>query len=366
MTVSRALATALLAGGLGLGAAHAQSFPDHVIKVIVPFTPGSPVDAAARVITQHVQTRLGQSMVVENRPGGGTTLGIKAVMAAPPDGYTILFIGPNLVYTPVLYPSLNFDPEKSLTPVAGPVVTWSHVMVVAPAVPARTLQELVAHMKANPGKLTFGYGLATTPHILAETFRQATGADFAGVPYRGGEQARADLLGGRIDINMAPTSNLLAIIQDGRARPLAFTGPKRSPDLPDVPTMRESGYPTVGYDPDVFTAIESAYRDFAALCQLLKLDLPYVGLLGPRKRREQLLSAVLDEGISIAAKIFAPAGLDLGAETPEELALALVSEIQATFAGGSAEALRDRKAPIHGWNLIRPPVPVETCPASAP
>jgi tripartite-type tricarboxylate transporter receptor subunit TctC len=252
MTVSRALATALLAGGLGLAAAHAQSFPDHVIKVIVPFTPGSPVDAAARVITQHVQTRLGQSMVVENRPGGGTTLGIKAVMAAPPDGYTLLFIGPNLAYTPVLYPSLNFDPERSLAPVAGPVVTWSHVMVVAPAVPARTIAELVAHMKANPGKLTFGYGLATTPHILAETFRQATGADFAGVPYRGGEQARADLLGGRIDINMAPTSNLLAIIQDGRARPLAFTGPKRSPDLPDVPTMRESGYPTVGYDPDVW------------------------------------------------------------------------------------------------------------------
>ena len=125
-------------------------------------------------------------------------------------------------------------------------------MVVAPAVPARTVRELVAHIKANPGKLTFGYGLATTPHILAETFRQATGADFAGIPYRGGEQARADLLGGRIDINMAPTANLLALIQDGKARPLAFTGPKRSADLPDVPTMIESGYPEVGYNPDVW------------------------------------------------------------------------------------------------------------------
>jgi xanthine/CO dehydrogenase XdhC/CoxF family maturation factor len=107
-------------------------------------------------------------------------------------------------------------------------------------------------------------------------------------------------------------------------------------------------------------------RDFAALCQLLKLDLLYVGLLGPRKRREQLLNAVLDEGISIAAEVFAPAGLDLGAETPEELALALVSEIQATFAAASAESLRDRKAPIHGWNVIAPPIPVEACPASAP
>jgi xanthine dehydrogenase accessory factor len=104
-------------------------------------------------------------------------------------------------------------------------------------------------------------------------------------------------------------------------------------------------------------------RDFAALCHLLKLDLPYVGLLGPRKRRDQLLSAVLDEGIAIDAEVFAPAGLDLGAETPEELALALVAEIQAVFAGASVESLRDRKAPIHGWNIVRRPV--EACATSA-
>jgi xanthine dehydrogenase accessory factor len=107
-------------------------------------------------------------------------------------------------------------------------------------------------------------------------------------------------------------------------------------------------------------------RDFAALCQLLKLDLAYVGLLGPRKRRDQLLNAVLDEGIAIDAEVFGPAGLDLGAETPEELALALVSEIQAVFSGASAESLRDRKAPIHGWNIVRQPAPVaaEECPTS--
>lgn len=105
-------------------------------------------------------------------------------------------------------------------------------------------------------------------------------------------------------------------------------------------------------------------RDFAALCQLLKLDLPYVGLLGPRKRREQLLNAVLDEGISIAAEVFAPAGLDLGAETPEELALALVAEIQTTFAGGSGEPLRKRKTPIHGWNIVGSSTSVESCPSA--
>ncbi len=109
-------------------------------------------------------------------------------------------------------------------------------------------------------------------------------------------------------------------------------------------------------------------RDFAALCQLLKLDLPYVGLLGPRRRRDQLLNAVLDEGIAIDAEVFAPAGLDLGAETPEELALSLVAEIQATFAGASTEALRDRKAPIHGWNIIghSAPAPLKECAVSAP
>jgi tripartite-type tricarboxylate transporter receptor subunit TctC len=249
--VHRILFTMIIGLGLGLSPAAAQNYPDHVIKVIVPFVPGSPVDAAARVITQHIQNRLGQNMVIENKPGGGTTIGTKAVMATPADGYTLLFIGPNLAYTPVLYPSMNFDPLKSLTPVAS-VVSYSHVMVVAPAVPAKTVKELVGHIKANPGKVTFGYGLATTPHMLAETFRRVAGADFAGIPYRGGEQARADLLGGRIDINMAPISNLIAIIQDGRARPIAYTGLKRSPDLPDVPTMTEAGYPEVGYHPDVW------------------------------------------------------------------------------------------------------------------
>ncbi len=123
MVLRRLVAASLLTFGLGLGwgAASAQVYPDRLIKVIVPFVPGSPVDAAARVITQYIQTRLGQSMVIENKPGGGTTIGLKAVMAAPADGYTLLFIGPNLVYTPVLYPSMNFDPFRSLAPVASVV-----------------------------------------------------------------------------------------------------------------------------------------------------------------------------------------------------------------------------------------------------
>jgi tripartite-type tricarboxylate transporter receptor subunit TctC len=310
MRFRRPIAAALLFLGLGfIRAAHAETYPDRVIKVIVPFVPGSPVDAAARVITQHIQARIGQSMVIENKPGGGTTIGLKAVMAAPPDGYTLLFIGPNLVYTPVLYPSMNFDPFKSLTPVAS-VVTWSHVMVVAPQVPVRTVGELVAHMKAHPGKVTFGYGLATTPHILSETFRQVTGTDFAGIPYRGGEQARADLLGGRIDINMAPTANLLALIQDGKARPLAFTGPKRSPDLPNVPTMAESGYPEVGYNPDVWLGF-----------------LAPIGTPDPIVRR---LNAAVGEALASAEMkpVLGKLGFEPMATTPEQFAAFVAVELK--------------------------------------
>jgi tripartite-type tricarboxylate transporter receptor subunit TctC len=248
------LAAVLLTAFATLGPAHAQTYPEQTIKVIVPFVPGGPVDALARVVVQHLQTRLGQNVIIENRSGGGTTIGAKAVASAAPDGYTLLFIGPNLTYYPVLFPNLDFDPAKALTPVAT-IVTWSHVMAIAPSVPAKTVAELVSYAKANPGKLAFGYGLATMPHILGESFIKATGLDIVRVPYRGGEGARADLLGGRIHINIAPVPQLVPLVRAGKIRPLAYTGAKRSPDLPDVPTMIESGYPQVGYHPDVWMGI---------------------------------------------------------------------------------------------------------------
>jgi tripartite-type tricarboxylate transporter receptor subunit TctC len=254
MKAPRILSAAIALLAIALGAARAQDYPTQTIKVIVPFVPGGPVDALARVVTPHLQSRLGQNVIIENRSGGGTTIGAKSVATAPPDGYTLLFVGPNLAYYPVLFPNLDFDPAKSLLPVAT-VVTWSHVFGIAPSVPAKTVQELVAHAKANPGKLAFGYGLATMPHILGETFAQQAGIDIVRVPYRGGEGARADLLGGRIHINVAPVPQMMPLIRDGRIRPIAYTGPKRSPDLPDVPTMTESGYPKVGFNPDVWMGI---------------------------------------------------------------------------------------------------------------
>jgi tripartite-type tricarboxylate transporter receptor subunit TctC len=254
--VSRAVVIATLAAlsclpSLALGQAP---YPSQVIKLVVPSAAGSPTDVVARVVGQALQSRIGQSVIVENRPGAGQTTGTKFVATAAPDGYTLLFGGDVLGYFPVTYPNFNFDPVKSLTPVAT-AVTWSHVLVVAPSVPAKTIPELVAYAKSNPGKLIFGLRYGTTPHILADAFRRATGADILFVPYTSGEQARADLLGGRVHLNFAPAANLLALIDDGKARPLAYTGAARSPLLPEVPTMSESGLPQVGFNPDVWLGI---------------------------------------------------------------------------------------------------------------
>lgn len=249
-----AAALALVFCGAGTGLSIAQTYPTRPIKLVVALTPGSPVDSAARVLAQVLQPRLGQGVVIENRPGAGTSIGAKAVAGSDPDGYTLLMIGTNIAYYPVLYPNLDFDPAKSLVPVAT-VASWSHGFVISPDVPARTVAELVAHAKANPSKLVFGYGLGTTPHILGATFREVTGVDITFLPYRGGEQARMDLLGGRVHINIAPVSGLLPLIQEGKMRPIAVTGATRHTDLPDVPTMRESGLPQVGYDPDTWVGI---------------------------------------------------------------------------------------------------------------
>jgi tripartite-type tricarboxylate transporter receptor subunit TctC len=246
---------ALIALGLTLALLNASTaqtdYPSKSIKVIVPFPAGGPPDAIARVVAQQLHGRLGQPVIIENRPGAGTTIGTKAAAAANPDGYTLLFTGNSLCFFPVLYPKLDFDPGKSLAPV-GTVVTYSHVMAIAPNVPAKSVSELIAYAKANPGKLIFGYGPGTPPHILGSVFKQATGTEIAFVPYRGGDQARADLLGGRIHITFAPVATLLPLIREGKVHPLAFTGSKRSSDLPDVPTMRESGLPEVSFNPDAW------------------------------------------------------------------------------------------------------------------
>ncbi len=136
----------------------------------------------------------------------------------------MLLTGTPLVFLPTMYPNAGGEVVKDLVPIASFLI-WSHVIVVVPEMPAKTLPELVAYAKANPGKLVWGYGLGSTPHILGESLKQATGIDIASIPYRGGDQARADLLGGRVQMNIAPLAAMLPLIQEGKVRPLAFTGP---------------------------------------------------------------------------------------------------------------------------------------------
>jgi tripartite-type tricarboxylate transporter receptor subunit TctC len=229
-------------GGLALVPAAAQTFPSKPVKMIVPYTPGSPVDVLARVVTQHAGTKLGQTIIIDNRPGAGTTIGTKMAADAPPDGYTLMIAATSFIIAASLYPKLDYDPVKSFAPVAM-LALAPQTLVIAPAVPAKTVPEFVDYAKANPGKLNFGFGLATLPQILGETFKSVTGTDIASIPYKGGAQAITDMLGGRIDMNFGTLATLLPLIQQGKVRALAVTTETRAKDLPDVPTMTESGLP---------------------------------------------------------------------------------------------------------------------------
>ena len=242
--------------GFASSSAHAQPYPDKPIRVIVPLVAGSPIVSVARIVLNQASARLGQPIVIDARPGGGTTIGLKAAASAAPDGYTLFMYGQNIAYVQDLYPDLGVDPLKAFVPVAN-LMNFSHVLVVGSQVPAKTLSEFVALAKANPGKLNFGAGLGTMPYIVGQYFINVAGVDIVSVPYRGGEQVRPDILGGRVHMNTAPVASVLPLITEGKLRPLAYTGAKRHPLLPDVPTMIESGYPQVGWQPDVWQALFS-------------------------------------------------------------------------------------------------------------
>jgi tripartite-type tricarboxylate transporter receptor subunit TctC len=227
------------------GQASAQTYPDRPIRIVVPFTAGSPNDVVARVISQPLSVRLGQPVVVENRPGGGTLIGIRSVLSAERDGYTLLqSSSPTVFLNSLVNENTNFDPFKDIVPIST-IGSTALVMVVTPDVPAKSLNELVAYSKANPEKLSIGYGRGTLPNLSSELLKWATKAELASIPYRGGAQVVADMLGGRIQINLGSPATLLPLIRDGRLRAVAVTSPNRMIDLPDVPTMKESGHPDV-------------------------------------------------------------------------------------------------------------------------
>jgi tripartite-type tricarboxylate transporter receptor subunit TctC len=235
------LAAAGLAVGIA-GPAFAQAYPNKLIKLVLPYTPGSPNDVIARLIAPALSQRLGQNIIIENRPGGGGSIGTKAVATAEPDGYTLLFASSISHIISGLYASGGYDPLKDFVPVS-PLAGNSWVMVVPPSVPANNLKEFIAHAKANPGKLNFGFGQGTAPHLVGEWVKAAAGIDLASIPYKGGAQAITDMLGGRIHMNLGTTATLVPLIRDKKIKGLVVLSRERNPALPDVPTTAESGYP---------------------------------------------------------------------------------------------------------------------------
>jgi tripartite-type tricarboxylate transporter receptor subunit TctC len=239
-----ALAAACLAFG-GALPAQAQSYPDKPVKLILPYTAGSPNDVLARLIAPQLSARLGQPVIVDNRPGGGTTTGVNAVLNAEPDGHTLLFTNsPTHLIAPVVTTTPTYDPLKDFVPIAT-LAAASNVIVIGNDVPAKTVQEFVAYAKANPGKLNFGFGQGTLPQLVGEMFKTAAGIEITNVPYKGGAQAVPDLLGGRIQMNIGNASTLLPLHRAGQLRMIGYTGTARSAEMPEIPTMAESGYPDV-------------------------------------------------------------------------------------------------------------------------
>jgi tripartite-type tricarboxylate transporter receptor subunit TctC len=227
------------------GPARAQTFPDRPIKIIAPFTPGSPNDVVARLIAPLMASKLGQSVVIENRPGGGTAIGVKTAMTAEPDGYTLLVSNsPTHFIAPLVNKSFSYDPLRDFVPVAT-IASGGLMLVIAPQVPARTVQEFIAHAKANPGRLNFGFGQGTLPQLVGEMFKLAAGVEIANIPYKGGAQAIPDMLGGRVQMNIGTISTLAPLVREGKLRALAITSAERNAELPEVPTMAESGLPDV-------------------------------------------------------------------------------------------------------------------------
>ena len=242
----------LAAANMTGGQAAAETFPGRPIRIISPFSAGSPPDAFGRLVAQQMSVTLGQSVVVENRPGAGTTIGTKAGAMADPDGYTLVQVNAALSYAPVLYPNPGYDPVKSFTPVAL-LASWTHVLVAHPSVAANTLQELIAYAKANPGKLNIGSPLGSPPHVLAEMLRMEIGADINDVPYRQSPQLISDLLAGRLQLHFGAGEPLASMIREGKMKAYASTGAVRDPTLPNVPTMAEAGLPQLTVSPSDWT-----------------------------------------------------------------------------------------------------------------
>jgi len=290
----------LLAALLLGGAASAQPYASQPIKFIVPFTPGTGMDIIARQVSPKLSERMGQPVLVENRPGASGNIGAEAVAKAAPDGYTIMVSANTLVMAVHLYKTVPFDPLSDFAPIST-AATSTLVLVVNPNTGINSVADLIKRAKAEPGKLTYGSpGVATPHHLAMELFKDLTGTDLLHVPYKGSGPAVADLVGGQIDVMFLPIHQVLPYREAGRLKVLAAGGAKRHPSAPELPTLVELGIKGA-------EAADIWYAFYAPK----NVPAPIIAKLNAELRAIMALPEIVD--------VCRKAGLDVSTSTPEQM-----------------------------------------------
>ncbi|MEO8537307.1 MAG: tripartite tricarboxylate transporter substrate binding protein [Betaproteobacteria bacterium] len=284
---------------LACAAASGQDYPTRTVRVVVPFSPGGAVDGPMRLIAQGLSKRLGQAVVVENKPGAGATIGTDMVAKSPADGYTLLLASQTNAISATLYSALPFDAIEDFTPIVL-IGREPGVVVVNPAkVPVNTLRELIDYAKARPGQLDYASsGNGSGQHLFAALLASRTGIKMNHVPYRGSGQATTDLLAGVVALSVPGTAGMVGHIKAGKLRPLAVTGATRSPQLPDVPTVSESGVP--GFEAYVWMGLLAPKGTPAAIVERLN---------------REVLAVLAEDDVK---RYMATAGIEIVGSTPAE------------------------------------------------
>ena len=300
----------LAAGALGVAprGAAAEAYPARPVTIIVAYPPGGATDVVGRLVAERLRDRLGQPVVVDNRPAGGATLGMAAAARAAPDGYTLVIgNGHTLSLIPFLYADPGYRTMQDFTPISL-VCATQNLVVVHPSLPVRTLGDLIAYAKAKPGELNYAStGSGSPGHLAAELFKSMAGIDMVHVPYRGAAPVMSDMLAGRVQVYFAVPTSVAGVIREGRLRALAVTGAQRSALFPELPTVQEAGLP--GF------IVESWY-----------------GLLGPAGLPEDIQARLQRDTLAILQEPemrqrLAAAGLEPASSTPQEFSALLRAEL---------------------------------------
>jgi tripartite-type tricarboxylate transporter receptor subunit TctC len=303
------MAMASLFAALLPAAAHAQGYPNKPIRLVVPYAPGGATDIIGRAAAAELSKTMGQQVIIENRPGAGGNLGAEQVARSAPDGYTLL-VSPSSLHgiTPFLYNKLTYDPNKDLAPIIV-LGSFANVLVMNPSIKANSVSELVALIKASPGKFTYASsGSGSTIHLSGEMFKSMLNLDIAHVPYKGSSPALTDLMGGQVSIMFDNIPSAITFIRSGKLKALATTGPTRSSSLPELPTMIEAGFP--GY-----------------------ISTAWFGIVAPAGTPKEIIARLNAEGQKAAKspdfiKRMNELGYDIVGGTPEQMGAMIQEEVK--------------------------------------